>query len=104
MSDGRQRQNFLRDLVALLKTFSFLHSPLFLSIHHTSMRQLHVVDGETLSDEALLEDLMICSIAISESRNSVVLIGAGVSTNAGIPVSSLFTSLRHLLTLRKRIM
>ncbi|GAA5950514.1 hypothetical protein JCM3765_000514 [Sporobolomyces pararoseus] len=49
------------------------------------MRQLHVVDGDDLSDESLLEDLMLCSIAISESRNSAVLIGAGVSTNAGIP-------------------
>jgi len=53
------------------------------------MRQLHVVDGSNTSDEAL-EALMGVSISILESRNGIVQVGAGISTNAGIPVSTLF--------------
>jgi hypothetical protein len=53
------------------------------------MRQLHVVDGVHPSDEAL-EALMGVSISILESRNGIVQVGAGISTNAGIPVSILF--------------
>ena len=51
------------------------------------MRILHAVNDQTPSDDAL-EALQIVAVALSESSKAVIMNGAGVSTNAGIPVST----------------